>query len=98
MKMYTYTAADLTKDSNVSKNELAYTLYQAGVINEKQYKIITEDFAMIVAEKNFFGKALSKLLGWTDENLLYFKCVQINNIKYNNKEKEDVHQPEDGDQ
>lgn len=99
MKMYTFTAKELTQDSNIIKDVLAHTLLTSGVINEDQYKIITEELAMIVAEKGFFGKTISKALNWTDENALYYKCVQVNNIKYNNKENtEDVHKPENGDQ
>lgn len=99
MKIYSYTAADLTKDMNIGKDVLANTLYDAGVINEAQQKIIREDFALIVAEKNFFGRAIGALLNWTDPDALYFKGIQIRNFNKNNKgNEEDVHQPTKGDQ
>ena len=96
MHMYTYSAANLTGDMNIGKDTLAETLFSSGVINKEQYRVIKEDFAVIVAEKNFFGKALGKVLGWDNKDALYFKCVQINNIKYKNKEN-DLHQSTNGD-
>ena len=99
MKMYTYTAQNLTADANIAKDVLASALFNAGVIDERQCKTIKEEFAMIVAERNFFGKSMGKLLGWTDDTALYFRAVQFNNIDYNKKEEnEDVHQPTEGDQ
>ena len=96
MNIYSFTAGELTRDANTSKDVLAHTLLTSGVINQDQYKTITEDLAMVVAEKGFFGKTLDKVLNWTDGEALYFRCVQVNNIKYKNKEN-DVHQPTNGD-
>ena len=95
--MYTYTTQSLTKDMNMGKDTLISTLLEAGVIDSDQFKTIQEDFAIIIAEKGFFGKTVAKILGWTDDNALYFKCVQIQNFNKNKKENEDVHQPTEGD-
>jgi len=96
MNIYSFTAGELTRDANTSKDVLAHTLLTSGIINQDQYKTITEDLAIIVAEKGFFGKTISKALGWDNKDALYYRCVQVNNIKYKNKEN-DVHQPTNGD-
>ena len=97
MNMYTFTSNELTRDANICKDALAYTLLTSGIINQDQYETITEDLAMIVVEKGFFGKTIDKVLNWTSSEALYFKCVQVHNIKYNKENKNDVHQPTDGD-
>ncbi len=96
MKMYTYTADSLTRLANDSKEVLASTLLDSGAISQDQYKIITEDLAIVLAEKGLFGRIINKVLDWTDDEALYYRCVQVNNIKYKNKEN-DVHQPTNGD-
>ena len=97
MNMYTFTSNELTRDANLCKDALAYTLLTSGVINQDQYETITEDLAMVVVEKGFFGKTIDKVLNWTNDESLYYKCVQVNNIKYKNKENKDVHQSTNGD-
>ena len=96
MNIYSFTAGELTRDANTSKDVLAHTLLTSGIINQDQYETITEDLAIIVAEKGFFGKTLDKILNWNNDDALYFRCVQVNNIKYKNKEN-DVHQSTNGD-
>lgn len=97
MKVFSYTENEFTENMNIGKDVLARGLYQAGIINNDQRRAIEEDFAIILASSNLFGKAVKKALGW-DDNETYFKVIQLNNFNNNNnKEKEDVHQPEDSD-
>ena len=96
MKLYQYTTDGLSKELNTGKDVLAHTLLETDVIDEAQFKIITEDFAILLVEKGFFGKTIAKVLNWTDSEVLYFKAVRVNN--FNNKDKEDVHQSESSNQ
>ena len=96
MKLYSTTLEEMTRNANLATLALANTLQDAGVISKEQFTTMTENFAVIVAEQGFFGRHLDKVMGWNDNKMMYFKCVQINNIKYNNKET-DVYQSEDSD-
>ena len=97
MKMYTVTLEEMTKNANLAILALAKTLLDADVISDKQFTTITEDFAVLCADKNFFGRHLAKVMGWEDKESIYYKAIQINNIKYNKKENNDDHQTENGD-
>jgi len=97
MKLYSTSIEEMTTNANLAILALAHTLRSSGAISSEQFTTMTEDFAVLVIERNFFGKHIAKALGWDDKEQLYFKAVQINNIKYNNKENTDVHQSEDGD-
>lgn len=96
MKLYSTSLEEMTRNANLATFALANTLLDSGAISKEQFTTMTEDFAVIVAEQGFFGRHLAKVMRWNDKEMMYFKCVQINNIKYNNKET-DVHQSEDGD-
>jgi len=98
MKVYSLTTEELTRSANKAVLSMAQKLYSSGAIDEETYRIMTEDFAIVVAEKDFFGKVVAKALGRDakHDDMVYYTCVQVNNINYN-KDKKDVHQPEDSD-
>jgi hypothetical protein len=97
MKIYSLTLEDMTRSANNAVMATANTMLSSGVIDEETYKIMTEDFAIVVGERNFFGKCVAKALGRDeDDKGIFYNCVQVNNINYN-KDKKDVHQPEDSD-
>ena len=95
MKVMTLTLDAMTEEMNKCKDILAHQLYEAGVIDEDQVRQIQEDFALILAPASMFGSKVKKALGWEDDNS-YYKVIKLNNFT-NNKEKEDVHQPEESD-
>jgi hypothetical protein len=99
MKLYSLTQEDMTRHANLASNVMAETMLEAGVIDKETHRIITEDFAVIANERNFFGKCIAKALGRKedDSGSVFYNCVQVQNIKYNKKDKIDVHQPEDSD-
>lgn len=97
MKVYSLTLEDMTRSANNATAAMANTLLSSGVIDEETYRIMTEDFAVVVGERNFFGKCVAKALGRDeDDEGVFYNCVQLQNINYN-KDKKDVHQPEDSD-
>lgn len=97
MKVYSLTLEDMTRAANNSALTMANTMLNAGVIDEETHRIMTEDFAIVVGERNFFGKCVAKALGRADDDPgVFYNCVQIKNIKYN-KDNNNVHQPQDSD-
>ncbi len=99
MKLFTLTTNELAKNMNSGKDVIADTLEHAGVINSEQARTLREDFALLLIEKGMLGHAIDKVIGQDEEDGgLIIKLIQVHNIKYNNKEKnEDAHQSEGGD-
>jgi hypothetical protein len=99
LKTVTFTLDDLSANLNIGKDLLALELYNAGLLSEEQARAIREDYAILAIEKGLLGRALDKLLFNKEDkdDTIKLQLVQVNNIKYNNKENEDVNQSEDGD-
>ncbi len=91
MNVYTYTENELTENLNLGKDILAGDLYNAGVIDKDQCRIMQEDYAIMLAPSSIFGKTIRKALGW-EKDKTYFKTIKL---KLNNRDDNNDNKSED---
>ena len=63
MQTYTFTDADLITTANQIRELLITELFNAGEITSEQYYKILYNYTIVVAQKNWLGKAWDKIRG-----------------------------------
>lgn len=65
-RVYTFDQNDLTEFANQVKECLAAAMYDDGILESKE--VLNLQFAVVVTERNWLGKTISKAMGHSDKD------------------------------